>query len=222
MGLEPGEGEGDLLALAHRQLGHRAHVLTVRVDPREKCEGVGARGGRQEAVMACHPRHHVAVAEPDAQLHAQGHLAAHALDDAHHLGVVLTYGHAVGQPHDALGRLELGLEHERALPVAPPHGGDLTCRRDAPEPVVLGAEQGREARPRVEVREAQPVDRAVGPDKGCGAKVADDGVLLDRQGHGAHSYRLSKPRTGSARGARPRAHRAGPRLGALHSGEHRW
>ena len=65
-------------------------------------------------------------------------------------------------------------------------------RRDLPEAVVLVAEQLGEARRRVEVRQAQPVDRAVHPDQGGGVQVADDGVVLDRAGSWPHSCRFSR------------------------------
>jgi ABC-type phosphate transport system substrate-binding protein len=48
-----------------------------------------------------------------------------------------------------------------------------------------GAEQGREHRPAVEARQAEPVDRAVPTDEGGALGVAEQGVVLDQQRHRA-------------------------------------
>ena len=98
-------------------------------------------------------------------------------------GCVLFRGMQSVTPRDAVGGLEVGLEHQRMRPV-PPRGADhLAGRGDPPGAVVLGPEQRREARGRVEPRQAEPVDRSVLADQRRGAQVADDAVILDRQRH---------------------------------------
>ena len=47
-----------------------------------------------------------------------------------------------------------------------------------------GPQQGGEAGPRVEAREAEPVDRPVAGDQGRRLAVADQGIVLDAQRHG--------------------------------------
>src|SRR4029077_5413540 len=69
----------------------------------------------------------------------------------------------------------------------------LAGRRDAEVATLVGVEDRGEDAGRVEVREAQPVDRAVHTDERGRVHVADNTVLLDRQvagfllmcGHGA-------------------------------------
>src|SRR5690606_7947726 len=76
---------------------------------------------------------------------------------------------------------EYGFEHQRIALVAPLHGVALVCRHDLPAAVVQRAEQGGEAGARIEMRHAQPVDRAVPPDERAGEGVADERVVLDRE-----------------------------------------
>ena len=125
----------------------------------------------QQTVGATHPGHDRAVAEADDEVHAHGDLAADRLDHAHHLGVDLADGHAVDHLGDAVGGLELGLEHERVTPVAAANLVVVGRRRDAPIAVLVGPEQLGEARVGVEPGQAEPVDRAVSarpaPRYGC-------------------------------------------------------
>ena len=100
--------------------------------------------------------------------------------------MVVTDRHAIGDAHRAGRGVELGLEHERIRSVPPAgrkHRLGRSSRCDLPEAVGLVAEEPSEAGGRVEVRKAQPVDRAVHPDEGCGVQVPDDGVVLDRLAH---------------------------------------
>src|SRR5580698_4627749 len=82
-------------------------------------------------------------------------------------------------------------------------------RGDLPVTVVLGAEQTGEARGRVEVRQAQPVDGAVDAHQGSRVEISDDGVILDAL---AHEVILA----GSSRYAGARAHGRVPVLRLLH------
>src|SRR3546814_5491228 len=77
--------------------------------------------------------------------------------------------------------LEDGLQHQRVALIAPPHGAGLVRGRYQPAAVVERAEQCREAGARIEMRHAQPVDRAVPADERAGEGVADQGVVLDRE-----------------------------------------
>src|SRR3546814_14826566 len=71
--------------------------------------------------------------------------------------------------HDlAVLGLEDGLQHQRVALIAPPHGAGLVRGRYQPAAVVERAEQCREAGARIEMRHAQPVDRAVPADERAG------------------------------------------------------
>ena len=88
--------------------------------------------------------------------------------------------HRVGHADAALGRGEGRLEHVRALEVAAlglEGGGRLEAERAA----ALGVEDPREHRRRVDVRQAEPVDRAVPGDQRGGPAVADERVLANRR-----------------------------------------
>ena len=88
--------------------------------------------------------------------------------------------HAVDDPHRALGRVELGLEDERAVAVLPAGRRD---RRPAgaisQRPLCSVAEERGEARAGVEPWDAEPVDRAVVGHERRGLGVSDQRVLLD-------------------------------------------
>ena len=79
----------------------------------------------------------------------------------------------------AARQLELGLKHQRVAPIFPADGLDLTLRRDQPATVIARAQKRREARPRIEVGQAEPVDGTVAADQGGRVQVADHRVVLD-------------------------------------------
>ena len=81
VGGEVSEHEGDLLALAQAELGHRAHVLAMELDRGPKREAVRAGDGDELAVDAAHPGDDRAVAEADLEVHAHVDRAAQALDE---------------------------------------------------------------------------------------------------------------------------------------------
>jgi hypothetical protein len=70
--------------------------------------------------------------------------AGDALDEADDLDGLAADRHAVDDPHDAVIGVERRLQHERVVPVLPLDALDPSCRRDAPTPVVLVAEQRSE------------------------------------------------------------------------------
>lgn len=150
-------------------------------------------GGEQERVgpghrpdppgRSAHPRHHRAVVHADHQVHAHGHTAAaaHHLADQHRRPVAP--GHAVHDRHRAAVGLELGLQDQGAVAVVARAGGGSAAREDREAAVLGPAHQGREAGPRIEAGQAEPVDRAAARDQGCGLAVADQRVVLDGIGH---------------------------------------
>jgi hypothetical protein len=97
-----------------------------------------------------------------------------------------SHGHAVDDPRDSASGPELGLEHQRVLPVSAPyllHRASGLGRCDAPESVSLVAEHLGEARGGVKARQAQPVDRAVAAHERSGMRVSDHSVVLDAEAH---------------------------------------
>ena len=103
---------------------------------------------------------------------------------AHEVGPPVAVRHQVDDlDHAGLG-LPPGDEHERVVLVGARRAAGRADRGEPPVPVVVVAEQCAERRRRVEARQAEPVDAAVGADERAGVAVADEGVVLDRQGHG--------------------------------------
>ncbi len=129
------------------------------------------------------PRAGGAVLEAHHPLVVHPHGAPHAGDPPHDVDPAVAGGHHVEQGDHAGVGTERRLQRRRVLDVRP---RDLVVadRAQLPVPVLLVAEKCREAGGRVEAGEAQPVDRAVPPDQGCGAPVADHRVVLDRPAHG--------------------------------------
>ena len=142
-------------------------------------ERVRAGDGDPRVVDAPHPGHDRAVVEPDHELGAHRHLAVEPLDDADDVGRLAARRHEVDRPHRARVRLEDRLEDQRVVAVAARRAADLVPGREQPAAVIGRAEQRREARARVEAREAAPVDRPVAADERGGLQVADEGVVLD-------------------------------------------
>jgi hypothetical protein len=93
--------------------------------------------------------------------------------------------HRVDEGDGAFVRLEVGLEHERALAVPTPRRGADTFGGDPPSTVFFRPEERGEARGRVEAKEAEPVDGAVTPDQRGRLAVADERIVFDSSGHRA-------------------------------------
>src|SRR5205807_6467285 len=111
-----------------------------------EAEAVGAGDGDAPVVDSPHPRDRRAVVEADHELRAHLDLSAQPLDYADDVGRYATRRHEVDQTHGAAIRLPLGLEHERARPVATAGLPGVAPRRDDPAAVLLGPEQGCKAR----------------------------------------------------------------------------
>ena len=86
----------------------------------------------------------------------------------------------VAHDHPAGGRLPRG--HERVGPrLIDPAGGDVDPERAEPEPARAAVEQRAEHAGRVEARDAQPVDRAVGSHERARMAIGEEGVVGDRR-----------------------------------------
>ena len=112
-------------------------------------------------------------------------MTAQPFDDPDDVDRLVADRHEVDDPHRAFRRLELGLQYERVVAIAPAHRSSAGCGRDQPPAVVLVAEKCGEAGAAVEARRAHPVDRAVVADEHGGLGVPDHGVLLDPRRHAA-------------------------------------
>jgi hypothetical protein len=96
------------------------------------------------------------------EVHLHRHFAAEAFGDAHHLrGAAIARRHKVDHPHPTAIGLEVSLEDQRSLSIAPCRRFDVRRRADPPAAMALVAEQGGKAGRRVDVRQAQPVDRPI-------------------------------------------------------------
>ena len=130
--------------------------------PGIRCTASGPAIAVSAAVVgAPDPRDDAAEVEAQDQLHPHADAALEAAGDAHDVGRLVADRHRVDDLEHAVGGVEVGLEHERALAVAALGPLDVVGGREQPAPVRLVAEQRGEAGGRVEARQAEPVDRAV-------------------------------------------------------------
>ena len=180
---EPREHERHGVALVDGELGDVTEILRLHRDRRVQAERVRSADGLEHSVLRLHPRDDRPVVEADDELGPHRDPAANALHQAHDVDVLVADRHAVDDANRSFGSLELRLEHESAVAVAPARRPAARGGRDLPVAVLLGAEQRGKACVRVEPRCAEPVDRAVVGDQRNGLRVADERVLLDAGGH---------------------------------------
>src|SRR5438477_8852372 len=173
----------------HRVLCPVRPVLGGPAAPREVPHGVDdphVRGGLRE-VPEEPPADRVVL------LRQEPHVATQAEQ---------TLEEAPGLPLATLeGEVVLGLEDQRPLAVAAAAGRGRDGGTEGPSPVLRRAEQGGEARARIEAGEAEPVDRAIPRDERRGLAVSDEGAVLDARRH--------RVRPGSVYRALRPTHRAG-------------
>ena len=79
--------------------------------------------------------------------------------------------------------LKVGLQDERALPVAASRLHDIARRRQQPAAMIRRAQQRGETRRRVEARQAKPVDGPVAGNQRRRLAVADQGVVFNPRRH---------------------------------------
>ncbi len=188
MGGAVGEHEADPFAGRHGELGEPGGVVERHGDVGGEPGRVGPGDGGDLPVLAADPRLDAAVAEAQPHHGAHGDAAADAFDDADDVGDVVARGHGVEDADGALGGLPLGLEDERVAAVAPPRAGAARGGGQEPRAVLLVAEEGGEARGRVESGQAQPVDGTVGAHQCRGVQVAEHSVVFDPQSHISPSH----------------------------------
>ena len=165
-----------------------------------RASGTGDREHRA-VVEPPNPGHDVAVVEPEAQLAADRHRAAQALDEAQNEVLVGPRVHRVDRPAPTRCRSR---SRSRAPASRPGSDGDWRGSRrsgDLPEAVFLVAEQSREDRAGVEPRQAEPVDRSVPADQRRRMGVPDERVVLDALRHPTSRTVVVDSATTSARPA---------------------
>ena len=210
VGRDPGHREGQLVPGLDRELVDVAVAVGDRQTRPAQHELVRAGDGGDHLLAvdlaAPHPGRDGAVVHPDHPLVPEPHRAADARQPAYDVGPVVAGRHHVEQGDRAGVRGEGGLEGGGVSDVLSRH---LVAGRrlELPVPVVVVAEQAREAGGRVEPRQAEPVDRAVLADQRGGVPVADEGIVLDRQRHVGNSS-LVRHRHQDARKGEPPAAQA--------------
>ena len=179
----PGQHERHALALRHGELRVGGKVPPDQRGRRGQPGRVRPGHGDHLAVDPANPGHHLAVVEPEPEHAVHRHRAGDALDDPHDVRRLVTWRHAVDHPDGAVRGLPERLQHERVAPVLPVRAGAAGGRREQPVPVLVVAEQRGEAGRRVEVRQAQPVDRPVPADQRRRVQVAQQRIVLDPATH---------------------------------------
>ncbi len=179
------ENERNGVAAGDDKFADRRHVLAAEMNGRAQHRHVRSGDGAKRAVLqAGDPRDDGAVAEPQYQLGTHLQFALRPDDQTHDLGMVAVERHEVDQRRRSLVGFELGLEDQRARPIA---AGDARffLRRHQPAAVLRRAEQRRKAGVRIEARPAQPVDRAVARHQRGALAVADQGIIFGLARHDA-------------------------------------
>ena len=102
--------------------------------------------------------------------------------------------HEVNEDDAAAGAGELGFEDEPIPRVATAdfHFSSGSGRCDQPTTVAFVTEECRKARPRVEARPAQPIDRAIVGDERRRLAISNERVVLDPTGHERSNLRTQR------------------------------
>ncbi|MCY1520353.1 hypothetical protein D9M68_551280 [compost metagenome] len=179
------QGEGHHRARVHIEARRGLELVALELDGRMQLDGVRPGYGAQAVVAPPHPGHRLAVVEAQHQLHVHLHVPGFAAHDAHHVRafVVVAERHEVEQRGRARGGLVARFQHGGIGHVAPRNARGLAVRGDAPASMALVAEQRREAGGRIEVRQAEPIDRAVPRDQRGGEHIPDESVVFQGFGH---------------------------------------
>jgi hypothetical protein len=111
-----------------------------------ECSSIRGPADHAEARgSAAHPRHDRAVVGADRDLHAHASATAQASHEAHEVGPVHEWRHAVHDHDGAVNSLLGRLEHERLAAVSPGRSLDLAVGPQEPSAVPLVAEERGEA-----------------------------------------------------------------------------
>ena len=187
-GIHVGEGDREerRRACLRDELADEGPVFDARLARVEALERerVVRAGGEEAARAAVDLRGGAAVGEAGLEPPAHAHTPREPFDPSCQLAqrceTVVGQREGVGDANDAARGAVRGDEDVRVLLVRA-LGLERLIRSELEEPATAAVEDPREDRRRVDVRQAEPVDRAVGGDEGGRATVADHRVLADRR-----------------------------------------
>ena len=179
----PHHQKRDSLTSTHRELRLCREPPAFCGDVGPERERVRPTDGAEVAIDLSYPRHDRSVVETDDQFHVHPYLAAESLDDAYEIRFAVARCHEVDDSHVTGISCEVGLENQRVGAIPASGGDDFRVGTNQPATVLRRAEQRREAGAGVEVRQAQPINGAVAPDKRRGLRVADEAVIFDAERH---------------------------------------
>src|SRR5262249_9849808 len=126
----PHEHEGHMTARPHGEFRSRRQILAIRWNVRPERQRIGPGDRPQVAIDLADPRHNAPVVEPDDELHFDGDVTGHSLDDSDYIRLGLTRRHEVDDANDAGIAFELGFEDQRVVAIAPAAATDAALRRD--------------------------------------------------------------------------------------------
>ena len=185
---------------------------------------VAASDGDRDPAAALDPWRHRAVAERRRDAPSHRDPPREAVDSPDQLPrrsqVGAGQGHRVGDPDHALRGGERGLQHVGVGQIASLHlRGDVGLQLEAS--AAIGVEDRREHAGRIEVGQAQPVDRPVACDQRDGPAVPDRGVVTDRDVASRRSSGADgRPRPLGGAAQRCARHRPPGRADAEHRGRY--
>ena len=140
---------------------------------------IGTTDGSNSLSAALDPWNDSPVTEPYQKLHAHGHAAGNALDNADKYRNGRAHRHEIDDVDGATVGLIACFQDKRGAAITPPDCLAIFRGRNNPSTVFSRAEQGGEASVRVKSRQAEPIDRTIPADQGRRLAIADKGVLLD-------------------------------------------
>ena len=172
---------------------------------------VAADGAVEPGAFAADPRLERPVIEPGNNPQREVDAPAHPRDHAQHLPIGrlppgTAHGEAVEEADLAVRRAEGGLQHQRAVEIAPRAAGPpVVCRPDRAVAALLPVQQTTEAATGVEARQATPVDRAGARHQRRCVTVADQRVGIDRRVALLIAHRSPRLLAEHHRGTQPRS-----------------
>jgi hypothetical protein len=168
------------VAGSHDEVRHGLELFPPHPKRRDEPEEIGSRDGFERIVATMHPGNDLPVSHPEDELHVHWHFPALADDDTDDFRSGLAKGHEVDDQHRSVVRLVPRFQDQCAGPVAPRRPGGVVAWTDRPVAVLRGSQERREARLRIEARQAKPVDGACFAHESCAAAVADERVVFYR------------------------------------------
>jgi hypothetical protein len=137
---------------------------------------------REPAVVGLDPRQIEAVTKARCQVEIHRHLTGEPLDDSNH-HLLAAERHEVDETNGAILAGDLGFEDERVRAIAPLYRAHLSDGSQRPLAVLFVPEQRREARVRIEARNAHPFDGSMALDERARASTTNHRVVFNLRRH---------------------------------------